>query len=515
MVRKRLAAAGLTRSLRSSVCLAGLSLLPLACASYHDSVVPTTTTPNMTAAPVAPVHSIQLVKADVGQELPGQLPDSILPPSEPAHPVALTLGTIFRLAEDQNAQIALSRAKIDEACASRDLADKAWLPQVSVGSAWFRHEGGIANQDGTLQRSSFGSFLIGGDLIGKLDLKEAVYQRFVAERQVLQQKGELRKVTTETLLDAANAYIDLLAARTGETMALESKKQLETLLERAQRAVASAPQAAVEVANIKATLRNHEMLISQLQEEAARISAKLVYLLGLDSSATIVVADDHLVPLDLIDPNKPVAELVSQALTMGPGIQEMERMLAQIDEGICQSNGPIKYMPTLEMHMLEGAFGTGPGGSTTWDNRFDLGLQARWDLTQFLTQQERQHVMRAKTEQAHLSYKDLRAKLSAGVQESREVVVRGKNQIRLGEEAIAEAKYAQKLTEDRKDANLPGATYFEIVQSQHATALARAGYLAAVRAYDQAQMRLFLLTGSGPHSMPGANNSAAMVGKPE
>ena len=278
MVRKRLAAAGLTRSLRSSVCLAGLSLLPLACASYHDSVVSKTTTPNLTAAQVAPVQNIQLVKADGPAEMPGQLPATVVqPPSsvqEPAsHPVLLTLGTIFRLAEDQNSQIALSRAKIDEAYASRDLADKSWLPQVSVGSAWFRHEGGISNQDGTLQRSSFGAFLIGGDLTGKLDLKEAVYQRFVAERQVLQQKGELRKVTTDTLLEAANAYIDLLAARTGEAMALESKKQLETLLERAQRAVSSVPQAAVEVARIKATLRNRELMISQLQEEAARTSA--------------------------------------------------------------------------------------------------------------------------------------------------------------------------------------------------------------------------------------------------
>ena len=515
MVRKRLAAAGLTQSLRSSVCLAGLSLLPLACASYHDSVVPTTMAPSMTAASVAPVQNIQLVKADVPAEMPGKPLATALPPAATAHPVPLTLGTIFRLAEDQNAQIALSRAKIDEACASRDLADKAWLPQVSVGSAWFRHEGGIANQDGTLQRSSFGSFLIGGDLTGKLDLKEAVYQRFVAERQVLQQKGELRKVTTETLLDAANAYIDLLAARTGETICFSSRKRCSKhLLERCKKQWRQL-QAAVEVARIKATLRNRELLISQLQEEAARISAKLVYLLGLDPSATIVVADDHLVPLDLIDPNKPAAELVSQALTMGPGIQEMERMLAQIDEGVCQSNGPIKYMPVLEMHMLEGAFGTGPGGSTTWDNRFDLGLQARWDLTQFMTQQERQHVMRAKTEQAQLTFKDLRAKLSAGVQESREVVVRGKNQIRLGEEAIAEAKNAQKLTEDRMNANLPGATYSEIVQSQQATALARVGYLAAVRSYDQAQLRLFLLTGSGPNSLPSVHNSATMGGKPE
>jgi outer membrane protein TolC len=269
------------------------------------------------------------------------------------------------------------------------------------------------------------------------------------------------------------------------------------------------------VARLKATLRGREQLIAQLQEQAARASAKLVYLLGIDSGASIIVADDHLVPLDLIDPTKPVADLVNQALTAGPGIQEMERMLAQIEEGICQANGPTKYLPIMEMHMLEGAFGVGPGGSTSWDNRFDVGLQVRWDLTQMFTQQERQHLMRAKTEQAQLTYRDLRGKLTAGVQEAHEAVVHGKEQIRLGEEAIAEAKNAQKLTEERMDAHVQGATYSEIMLSQQATALARAGYLAAVHSYNQAQLRLFLLTGSAAHDVPCAGNCATKNGKPE
>ncbi len=518
--RRKPASARLSRSMRTSFCLAGLSLFPIGCASYSDSVASNGTAPlHALAAQAQPAQNIVLVKADGPAGTPAQLPDpsiQTIPELQTiAHPVPLSLGTIFRLAEDQNAQIALSCAKIDEAYAAKELADKAWLPQVSVGGAWFRHEGGIANQDGTLQRSSFGGFLIGGDMTGKLDLKDAIYQRFVAERQVLQQKGDLRRVTTETLLDAANTYIDLLAARTGEAMGLEAKKQIQSLLERAQKAASAAPEAAVEVARLRAALRGREQMIAHLQEQAARASAKLVYLLGVDAGASIVVADDHLVPLDLIDPGKPVAELVNQVLTTGPGIQEMEQMLAQIEEGICQANGPTKYLPVLEMQMLEGAFGVGPGGSTSWDNRFDLGLQVRWDLTQLFTQQERQHLMRARTEQAHLTYRDLRGKLTAGVQESHEAVVYGKEQIHLGEQAIAEAKTAQKLTEDRMNAHVAGVTYSEILQSQQATSLAQAGYLAAVHSYNQAQLRLFLLTGSTGHDGPCTSNCATTTIKPE
>src|SRR5258708_38785061 len=114
--------------------------------------------------------------------------------------------------------------------------------------------------------------------------------------------------------------------------------------------------------------------------------------------------------------------------------------------------------------------------------------------------------MRAKTDQAQLSYKDLRAKLTAGVQESHVVVVHGKEQIHRGEEAIAEAKKAQKLVEERMDANLPGASpYGDVMLSQQATAVARVGYLTAVHGYNQAQLRLFLLTGAGAHEIPGVH----------
>jgi outer membrane protein TolC len=519
MRRKKRNAAQLARSFGSKLCLAGLSLTPLACASYGDSVPPSVAAPRMPLVrAITPAQDIQLVKAD-GPDGAARLPDSVLPaPKElaaPAHPVALSLATIFRLAEDQNAQIAISRARIDAAYASKDLADKAWLPQISFGSAWFRHEGGIANQDGTLQNSSFGSLLAGGSLTGKFDFKDVVYQQFVAERDLWQKKGEFKKVTTETLLDASNTYVDLLAARSGEALALEGKKQLEDLLEKAQKAATATPAAGGEVARIKSTLRAREMLIMQMQQDAARASAKLVYLLGIDPCSTIAVVDDHLVPLDLVDPARPVCDLVQMAMSNGPGVQEMERILALIEEGASRANGPAKYMPIVEMNMIEGGFGTGPGASTSWNNRMDLFLQVRWDLSQLLTQNERQRLLRARTEEAHLTDKDLRAKLTSGVQEAWEIVTRGREALRLGEEAIAESKNAEKLSQDRLNARVANVTYSEIMQGEQMTASARASYLSALRNYNQAQLRLFLLTGSLAPTGPASHNCATGACHPE
>src|SRR5579862_5987669 len=119
---RNMAKAKFARTLRSTLCVAGLSIVPLGCASSADSINPQYTSPLSTIAKVTPPSQIQLVKAD-GADTPAKLPevgDTTLPqPQVLVHPVPITLGTIFRLAEDQNTQIALSRAKIDEAYANK------------------------------------------------------------------------------------------------------------------------------------------------------------------------------------------------------------------------------------------------------------------------------------------------------------------------------------------------------------------------------------------------------------
>ena len=81
---------------------------------------------------------------------------------------------------------------------------------TSFGTAYYRwHEGGIQDFDGQFIHSSYGSLFAGLEMRGKLDLRETAYQRIDAERKVWQQKGELSKLTSETLLDAAGTYVDL------------------------------------------------------------------------------------------------------------------------------------------------------------------------------------------------------------------------------------------------------------------------------------------------------------------
>src|SRR5262249_701481 len=154
------------------------------------------------------------------------------------------------------------------------------------------------------------------------------YQQVNAQRKVWQQKGELSKITSETLLDAASTYIDLLTARSAEAIARDLEQKMTYLLQEAQKIAAVEKAARAEVARIPAQLEGQRQTIAKLRAQAAAASAKLVYLLQLDPAAELAPVDPQLVPIELVDPTPPPAELAAQALRTGPGVRELEGLLA-------------------------------------------------------------------------------------------------------------------------------------------------------------------------------------------
>lgn len=412
-------------------------------------------------------------------------------------PAVLPVGldTVFRLAEDQNAQVAIAREKVREAYADKNVAAARWLPDLWVGTAYYRHEGGIQDFTGALIHSSYGSMFAGMELNSQFDVREFAYQKVNAQRHVWQQKGELSKVTSETMLEAANTYLDLLTARNGEAIAREMESDLKKLLERAESLASQEKAAEIEVDRIKSELAAQRAAVAKLRQQAEAASAKLAYLLGVDPCTEMIPVDAKLMPLELVDAAPPCCELVQQALVTGPGVQEMEGLLGLIHEAMDRAQGPTKYMPVLGMRMAEGAFGAGPGSSSTWDNRWDLGLQARWNLTEYCTARERRRSAMARVQQAHLAYQDLRAKLTAGVQASRAEINGGREQIALGKQQIDSAMAAQKKSQDRLKLNVQGSSHSEVLLAIRTLALAQLNYLTAINAYDKAQVRLMILLG--------------------
>lgn len=407
----------------------------------------------------------------------------------------ISLDTVLRLAQDQNHQTGIARQKLEEAYTQQDLAAKRWLPDVTVGTAYYRHEGGIQDFTGQLIHSSYGSLFAGVEMRGKLDLRDAAYQRIDAERKVWQQKGELSKITSETLLDAATTYIDFLAARTCEAVSRACETQLAELLTLAQNLAAIDSGSRVEVVRLSADIQGQKLITRKLHEGGNRAAAKLVYLLGLDPASTLVPIDRQMVAVEFVNPSEAPASLVAKALGNGPGVRELEGLLNLIETTRARASGPGRFMPTVEFTMAEGLFGAGPGAQSAWDNRWDLGLHVKWNLTEALSARARQRLIQSQSQQAHLSYADLRGKLTLGIHEAREASLSSKDQMAGGKNQIEQAEEAYSLSNSRLKENIKGRSPSEVLMASRTLAGARLAYLQAIANYDKAQLRLFILTG--------------------
>src|SRR5262245_722691 len=231
-------------------------LVPLPTLAAQQLELPPLRMPDEVNLPPAPSPPINL---PAGRGQCAQTPTAItMPQPAPAaqdeKAMPINLDAVLRLAQDQNGQVRLARERLYEAQIEQELAAKRWLPEISVGAGWWRHEGGIQDFQGNLVHSSYGGVNPGMEWRGKLDIRDAVFARIDASRKVWQQQGELSKFTADQLLDAATTYVELMAAKAAERIAVEAEAKLQRLLEQAKGLEKVDPGVRVEVARVESEL---------------------------------------------------------------------------------------------------------------------------------------------------------------------------------------------------------------------------------------------------------------------
>jgi outer membrane protein TolC len=439
-------------------------------------------------------------------DYPKMLPDELPPPTPVAKvgapvlaskQVPISLDTVFRLAESQNGQTAIARLKLNEAFANRDVANKAWMPDLWLGASWYRHDGGISNEDGTITRSSFNALFAGAELHTTLDIPELTYRKVEAEQRLWQQRAEVSKLNSEALMDASTTYIDFLAALAAQAVTSKVEGHLQDLLNQTAAIAKSVPAVEIDVSRVQAELTAEQQLLRKMREGSAAATAKLIYHLGLDPASDLVPMDRQLSALNLANVDVPIEELVAKALQNGPAVREMEGMLHLIHQAQEKSQGWAQYLPVFDLRVAEGGFGTGPDQTMAWDNRLDIGVRMEWNLTAWYTAREKQRANQAKIGQAHAAYQDLRAKLTMGVQEAREAVLSGRDQMDLAEKQLKYANDAYERSKVRleKSPNVKDRSPTEVLLAIRSLNAAHLAYVLAIRDYDKAQLRLTILTG--------------------
>jgi len=251
--------------------------------------------------------------ANAGQELP------------------ISLDAVLRLAEEQEPQVAVARARIARRVPSRS-GRKRILPEVTGGHRLLAARGRHPAAGRAAYPLQHAGALRRGGRQRRLDLKAATFARLDAARKVLQQKGELKRVTTEVLLDAAGTYIDLLAAHSGQAIARNLDDELRKLLDRAEK-LATSRRGRGRGGPHPGGDQRPGANRPQAQAQARAASAKLAYLLASTSCTELTPTDEQLIAFRLVDITPARGRPDAQAQATGPGLRELEGILCVIQEG--------------------------------------------------------------------------------------------------------------------------------------------------------------------------------------
>jgi hypothetical protein len=150
--------------------------------------------------------------------------------------------------------------------------------------------------------------------------------------------------------------------------------------------------------------------VALLHQQGDAAAEKLAYLLNLPPGSTVVPQDATLEPMELVDVSVPADVLVTQAISDGPGIRELEGLSATIEEAIGRVGPCLAHLPKIARELEK----------------------ARYKL-----------------DETRLALEDARGKLAAGVREAREAILSGRQQIRERAVQVGHSAEAYRLNDLR------------------------------------------------------------------
>src|SRR5262245_24248225 len=236
-------------------------------------------------------------------------------PPPPPEPLPIDLPTVLRLSNAANPTIALARARVQQALARLDQANLLFLPTLTAGGTYYRHDGQTQNQAGLVFGVSRSNVFAGGGTTLRVDVADALFMPLVARQLTAAESASAQAVNNNIQLDVASAYLDLLQvhgllAINADTLG-RAEQMLKFAVDADQAGVAKATWD-VNRARTEVNLRRQERL--DLQGRAAAVSANLARLLLLEPTVDLLPADPAVVPVVLVSPEHRIEDLVQLGL---------------------------------------------------------------------------------------------------------------------------------------------------------------------------------------------------------
>jgi len=320
-------------------------------------------------------------------------------------------------------------------------------------------------------------------------MADAIFQPEIAQKNAWARGHASNAVQNRQLLDAALAYIELLAAEQDQRI-LESSHDLTRELTKLTNDFAKSGQGLQADADRLATeLALVESRLEEAKEQSDIASARLSQALSIDSGRRIVPRDHSVLPIELVSPEYDKGTLITTGLTNRPELKEAQNLVsAACDEYKRQEYASL--IPSVVLGFSTGGFGGGLGNDVgNFAGRYDVDAAMLWELRNLgFGEQAARRRSKAQIEQTKFRKLRLLDQVATEVSEAHSQVVHRRSRMDINQRAIKSAQnsYERNLARIQNGQGLP----LEVLQSLRALEDARREYLRAVTEYNQAQFQL-------------------------
>jgi outer membrane protein TolC len=307
-------------------------------------------------------------------------------------PLPINLPTALQLANVRAVDVAAAAERIQAAAAALEQAQVLWLPTITVGGDYYRHDGRNQDTQGNVFDNSRSGLMAGvGTGIGPaaiLNINDALFAPLVARQQLRAREADRQAASNDTLVAVSDAYFTVQQARGELAGAVEATRRTEDLVRRTREL---APQVVPDLELLRAET---ELARRQQAELLARerwkvAGADLLRVLRLDPSAQVEPVEPPQLRVELVPLDRPVDDLIPIGLTNRP---ELASRQAQVQATLALLKQE-RLRPLIPSVLLRGfstpvtgtlAGGVFAGGANSSianpGARFDMDLQVLWQL---------------------------------------------------------------------------------------------------------------------------------------
>jgi len=428
----------------------------------------------------------------------------------PGETYPLDLPTALGLAGANNLQIAFSAERVRQALARMDQADLIWVPSINAGVIYNNHAGRLQETEGKVIEVNRSSLFAGAGavtafsataggasgparMVVDLPLVDALFEPLAARQVVRAAEADQATTFNDTLLRVAVAYLNLLGAHSQVAIAREAVNNAEQLAKITADFARAGEGLEADAERVRAELDSRRRDLLRTRERVAVASAELVRLLRLDPAVILVPTDPQAAPIDVVEDDAPLQELIAMAFAGRPEVNRDD----VVDETWLRARQERirPWLPNVYAGFSGGGFGGGTGSSVTnFSDRTDFDVGAVWELQNMgLGNAARARQQRSVYRQARIAADQTRDLIASEVSSTF-------HQVQLRREQIGRSRSQVNSAQRSLQLNLEGIRNevlraIEAQQAITALAAARGEYLDSVIGFNRAQFELLRAIG--------------------